>query len=140
MAEGYAGDLTPGETWNLLAAEPGVVLIDVRTDAEWNYVGVTDLAALGKEQINISWLTFPGNVKNENFVAEVRTAFPNPDTTILFLCRSGQRSASAAKAMTEAGYSNCFNIAEGFEGDKDETGHRGTKNGWKVRGLAWKQG
>jgi len=140
VAEGYAGDLTPAETWNLLAAEPGAVLIDVRTDAECNYVGVTDLAALGKEQINISWLTFPDNVKNENFVAEVRTAFPNPETTILFLCRSGQRSASAAKAMTEAGYSNCFNIAEGFEGDKDDANHRGTKNGWKVRGLAWKQG
>jgi len=140
MVEGYAGDLTPAETWDLLAAEPGAVLIDVRTDAEWNYVGVTDLAALGKKQINISWLTFPGNVKNENFVAEVRTAIPNPDTTILFLCRSGQRSAIAAKAMTEAGYSKCFNIAEGFEGDKDEAGHRGTKNGWKLRGLAWKQG
>ena len=73
-------------------------------------------------------------------VAKVRAACPEPDTTILFLCRSGQRSASAAKAMTDAGYANCYNIAEGFEGDKDDAGHRGSKNGWKVRGLAWKQG
>ena len=142
MADGYAGDVSPTETWDMLAADAAAVLIDVRTDAEWNYVGVTDLSALGagREQINISWLNFPGNVKNENFVADVQAASPRPDTTILFLCRSGQRSASAAKAMTDAGYANCYNIAEGFEGDKDDSGHRGAKNGWKVRGLAWKQG
>ncbi len=142
MADGYAGDVSPTETWEMLAADAGAIVIDVRTDAEWNYVGVTDLSALGasREQINISWLTFPGNVKNEKFVAEVQAACPGADTTILFLCRSGQRSASAAKAMTEAGYTNCYNIAEGFEGDKDDAGHRGSKNGWKVRGLAWKQG
>ena len=140
MADGYSGDLSPRETWDMLAADAGAVLIDVRTDAEWNYVGVTDLSALGREQINISWLTFPGNLKNEAFVAEVRAACPGTDTPILFLCRSGQRSASAAKAMTDAGYTKCYNIAEGFEGDKDDAAHRGSKNGWKVRGLAWKQG
>ena len=140
VADGYAGDVSPRETWDRLAADAGAVLIDVRTDAEWNYVGVTDLSALGREQINISWLTFPGSVKNEAFVAEVKAACPEPDTTILFLCRSGQRSASAAKAMTEAGYANCYNIAEGFEGDTDDDAHRGSQNGWKVRGLAWKQG
>ena len=140
MADGYAGDVSPTETWNMLAADNRAVVIDVRTDAEWNYVGVTDLSALGREQINISWLTFPDNVKNEAFVAEVRAACPGTDTTILFLCRSGQRSASAAKAMTDAGYTKCYNIAEGFEGDKDDDAHRGSKNGWKVRGLAWKQG
>jgi rhodanese-related sulfurtransferase len=140
VADGYAGDLSPKETWDKLAADADAVLIDVRTDAEWNYVGVTDLSALGRDQINISWLTFPGNLKNENFVAEVSAACPEPTTTILFLCRSGQRSAGAAKAMTEAGYANCYNIAEGFEGDKNDDGRRGTTNGWKVRGLAWTQG
>ena len=142
MADEYAGDVSPRETWDMLSADADAVLIDVRTDAEWNYVGVTDLSALGagREQINISWLKFPGNVKNENFVNQVQAACPGADTTILFLCRSGQRSASAAKAMTDAGYANCYNIAEGFEGDQDDAGHRGSKNGWKVRGLAWKQG
>ncbi len=142
MADGYAGDVSPTEAWDMLAAGTGAIVIDVRTDAEWSYVGVTDLSTLGegRKQINISWLNFPGNVKNENFVAEVHAVSPGTETTILFLCRSGQRSAGAAKAMTEAGYKNCYNIAEGFEGDKDDAGHRGSKNGWKVRGLAWKQG
>jgi|TARA_B100000315_G_C14501631_1_gene552615 rhodanese-related sulfurtransferase len=139
VADGYAGDLSPIETWEMLAGDKGSVLIDVRTEAEWNYVGVTDLSALSKEQINISWLTFPGNVKNEEFVTQVRAACPEPDTTILLICRSGQRSASAAKALTEAGYGSCYNVAEGFEGDKDDSAHRGAKNGWKVCGLAWTQ-
>ncbi|NQV56359.1 MAG: rhodanese-like domain-containing protein [Rhodospirillales bacterium] len=124
----------------MLADDSASIVIDVRTDAEWAYVGVTDLSQLSKEQINIAWVTFPGNVKNENFVAEVKAACPDAETTILFLCRSGVRSAGAAKAMTEAGYKNCYNVAEGFEGDKDDAAHRGSKNGWKVRGLAWKQG
>ena len=76
---------------------------------------------------------------NPDFVNEVKNAGMNPDATILFLCRSGQRSISAAIAMTDAGYENSYNILEGFEGDKDEKSQRGTVGGWKLSGLSWQQ-
>ncbi|MEX0693559.1 MAG: rhodanese-like domain-containing protein [Rhodospirillales bacterium] len=140
MGEGdYAGDLSPTESWDLLQRNKDAVLIDVRTDAEFSYVGGPDPAALQNAFHKVSWILFPDMNRNPHFEDAVRDAVPNKEAPILFLCRSGQRSASAAKAMTALGYKSCFNIAEGFEGDKNADDHRGTINGWKVRGLPWVQ-
>ena len=140
MDEGdYAGDLSPAESWDLLKRNKDAVLIDVRTDAEFAYVGGPDPAAMQNAFHKVSWILFPDMNRNPHFEDAVREAVPDKEAPILFLCRSGQRSASAAKAMTALGYASCFNIAEGFEGDKNAEDRRGTVNGWKVRGLPWVQ-
>lgn len=136
----YAGDVTPKDAWERLRNDPDTVLIDVRTDAEFNYVGRPDLSALGKDLALVSWCLFPGNEINASFVDDVAATGVGPETAILFLCRSGVRSRHTAAAMTAAGYPNCFNVLEGFEGDKDADGHRGTIGGWKFAGLPWAQG
>ncbi len=137
--KGYAGDVSPKDAWDMLARDPDAKLVDVRTDAEWKYVGLPDVSGLGKRTITIAWKTFPEMAQNPEFVREVESAGVKPDDTVLLLCRSGQRSASAARALTERGFKAAYNVAEGFEGDKDETGHRGRANGWKVHGLPWVQ-
>lgn len=137
---GYAGDVPPEEAWRILAEDPRANLVDVRTDAEFAYVGNPDISCLGKEPLRIPWKVFPSMAANAGFVEEVAAQVPETDAPLLFLCRSGQRSADAATAMTAAGYGPCYNVATGFEGDKDAQGHRGTVNGWKVAGLPWIQG
>ena len=136
----YAGDMTPSEAWARLKNDANAVLIDVRTDAEFGYVGRPDLATLNREMAIVSWCFFPGNTANANFVADVAATGVTSETTIMFLCRSGVRSRHAAAAMTAAGYGDCHNVLEGFEGDKDTDGHRGTTGGWKHAGLPWAQG
>ncbi len=136
----YAGDVTPHEAWELLKSEPETVLIDVRTDAEFNYVGRPDISAIGKDVGLVMWVSFPAGERNPNFVDEVKATGVTPDQKILFLCRSGVRSRFTAEVMTQAGYPQCYNVLEGFEGDKDPDGHRGTTGGWKVAGLPWVQG
>ncbi|GAB4147092.1 MAG: rhodanese-like domain-containing protein [Sphingomonadales bacterium] len=136
----YAGDIGPLEAWRILEADSHSVLIDVRTDAEWSFVGVPDLSPVGRQPLLLSWQVFPSMARNPEFEAALAGAAPDPARPMLFLCRSGARSAAAAAAMTAAGYSHCYNIAGGFEGDRDATGHRGTVNGWKVDGLPWIQG
>lgn len=135
----YAGDVSPLEAWEMLKADPSAVVVDTRTDAEFAYVGGPDLGDLPNPLFRISWKVFPDMAQNPDFEAAVKSAVPDGAVKILFLCRSGVRSAAAAKAMTEQGYGECYNIAEGFEGDKNADAHRGTVNGWKVRGLPWKQ-
>ncbi len=136
----YAGDLTPNEAWELLTANPDAVLVDVRTRAEWTYVGVPDLSPLGRRVVLDEWVTFPAGTPNTTFVEELRDAGLEPDDgrTILFLCRSGQRSIAAAKAATAAGLGPAYNVLEGFEGDVDTQGHRGSA-GWRAAGLPWFQ-
>ncbi|MBM10438.1 MAG: sulfurtransferase [Magnetovibrio sp.] len=136
----YAGDLSPRDTWDMLQNQKAASLIDVRTDAECAYVGLPVLDDLGKDVKIISWTLFPGGNKNPYFVTELNSAAPDKDADLFFLCRSGVRSRFAAALATEIGYRNSYNILEGFEGDKDENGHRGSVNGWKVAGLPWKQG
>lgn len=135
----YAGDLSPQQTWDMLNSEQEAVLIDVRTDAEFAYVGEPELGNLKNGTHKICWKIFPDMTRNPHFEDAVRDAVSTPATPILFLCRSGVRSAAAAATMTALGYQRCYNIAEGFEGDKDGNGHRGSINGWKVRGLPWVQ-
>ena len=135
----YAGDIFPKEAWKILSNEPDSTLVDVRTDAEWNYVGVPDVSSLGKKTVMVDWQTYPELGLNPDFVEQVVAQVPNKEAAALFICRSGQRSASAAGAMTEAGYGRCYNVAEGFEGDADELRHRGKTGGWKVAKLPWVQ-
>lgn len=136
----YAGDINPQEAWDLLQQDTDACLIDVRTAPEWQYVGVPTLEAMQKQTLCVSWLTYPGNEANPAFVEQVKQGGVRPDQTILLICRSGARSQSAAIALTEAGFGRCINVAEGFEGDKDADGHRGTVGGWKHAGLPWSQG
>ena len=138
--DSYAGDVTPKEAWTVLEQDPNACLIDVRTEAEWRYVGLPLLAALGRDTLCVSWQSYPDNALNPAFVDQVAAQGVRPDQTVLLICRSGQRSRSAAIALTAQGFARCYNVAEGFEGDRDDTGHRGTVGGWKVAGLPWAQG
>lgn len=135
----YAGDITPAQAWQLLFDDTKAQLVDVRTDAEWTFVGLPDLTAQKKEPILLPWQVYPSMGRNAEFV-DLLAARLKKDTPIAFLCRSGGRSAAAAAAMSAAGFTKCYNIAGGFEGDVDEEGHRGTTNGWKAANLPWRQG
>jgi len=136
----YRGDVTPVEAWQVLTDDRKAILVDVRTEAEWNFVGVADLSAVGKEAVLMSWKFFPGNQDNPKFVDDLSGRVVDRDVTLLFLCRSGVRSKAAAAAMTRAGYTECFNVSEGFEGDLDASKHRGVSGGWKTAALPWIQG
>lgn len=140
MSEGYAGDVSPKEAWDMLTKEDSAVLVDCRTDAEWNFVGIPDLGSLDKDVALIPWQEYPAMGLNPGFVDQVTALGVDRDAPVLFLCRSGQRSRSAAQALTAAGFSRAFNISDGFEGPPDGDRHRGRTAGWKVSGLPWKQG
>jgi rhodanese-related sulfurtransferase len=129
----YQGELTPQEASDLLQLAPGAKIVDVRTRAEWDWVGRVAGA------VEIEWNQYPGGVRNPNFMAELKRQV-DPEAVVMFLCRSGVRSVAAASAATEAGYNSCYNILEGFEGDKDANGHRNTIGGWRKAGLPWIQG
>ena len=137
--QGYAGDVPPEKAWRLLKEDGRAQLIDVRTMAEWSYVGLPDLTELGRRPLLIEWQTFPDSAVNPGFADQIAKAVPEKDTPLLFLCRSGARSASAALTMTSRGYTQCYNIAQGFEGEPDSQNHRGRISGWKVLGLPWVQ-
>jgi rhodanese-related sulfurtransferase len=130
----YFGAVTPREAGALLTAFPNARLIDVRTRPEWEYVGRIPNSIL------IEWNTYPAGTRNPAFVDELRAAARDPQEPVLFLCRSGQRSDSAARAAAAAGYTMAFNVLEGFEGPKDKDGHRGMLGGWRKAGLPWVQG
>lgn len=138
-AAGYAGDVAPAMAWQLLSERTDAILIDVRTRPEWNFVGLPDLEPLGKKPVLLEWQVFPGMQVNSEFVSALSGAAPNKEAPLLFLCRSGARSAAAAKAMSAAGYSRCLNVAEGFEGPLDAQARRGVTGGWKAAGLPWRQ-
>lgn len=139
------GDVVPDDAWRILESDPKAVLVDVRTRAEWGFVGMPDLRSLGSAPVMVEWARFPDMAVNPHFASAAKKQLEGRDvSTLLFLCRSGQRSMLAAEAVTrffrQLGQEvECLNIAEGFEGDLDEDGHRGNINGWKARGLAWRQ-
>jgi rhodanese-related sulfurtransferase len=126
-------NLDPRQTWAAITGNTGAVLLDVRDRIEFSFVG----HALGA--VNIPWKDAPDWKPNPNFVDEVRQRIPNPETPIYLMCRSGQRSMDAAKALAAAGYRDLTNIDEGFEGALDEHKHRGTLGGWRFHGLPWQQ-
>ena len=132
--------VSAAEAWRVLGDEPGAMLVDVRTRPEWMLVGVPDLSELGREPAFVEWQSFPTMAQNADFAAEIEAAGAAPETPLLFLCRSGNRSEAAARMMAARGYARCYNISDGFEGELDPTRHRGAVNGWKVAGLSWAQG
>ena len=140
---GYAGDVTASEAYSILEKNGTAVLVDVRTRAEWAYVGTPDLSALSKQPLLIEWQEFPSMTVNPNFAAnlasQLREKGVEPNAPVLFLCRSGARSRAAAIAMTQAGHTRCYNIADGFEGPLDDKRHRGATRGWKAQDLPWLQ-
>ena len=137
---GYAGDLTPTQAWELLAQDERAVLVDVRTEAEWRYVGVPDLGALGRSVTLVEWVTYPGGAANPDFFAQLSAAglVAGDSRPVVFLCRSGVRSVAAAHAATAAGLGPAYNLLGGFEGDLDAARHRGG-SGWRASGLPWTQ-
>jgi rhodanese-related sulfurtransferase len=130
----YFGAVTPLEAYALLAANPQAHLIDVRTRAEWDYVGRVPGSTL------IEWNTYPSGSRNPGFLDQLRGAVEDRRAPVLFICRSGQRSDDTARVAAAAGYTMAFNVLEGFEGAKDSEGHRGTLGGWRKAGLPWVQG
>lgn len=141
---GQVGNASVDEAWTRLQDAERSVLIDVRTRAEWSFVGLPDLAAIGKRVLLVEWQSFPDSAVNGGFVTDLKGELDKlgADRTwdLYFLCRSGVRSLSAAKAMAAEGYERCFNVANGFEGPLDSERHRGGTAGWKAAGLPWGQG
>ena len=130
-AQGYAGDVSPQlacQWWQ----QGDAVLVDVRTDAEREWVGMVPGA------VALAWKQWPGMAINAAFDEGLKAA-AQPGKKLLMLCRSGVRSIAAAKRATELGL-EAYNVLEGFEGDADDAGHRGRKGGWRLRGLPWRQG
>ena len=138
-ADGYAGDVTPAEAFDMVKAGTAT-MVDVRTHAEWVYVGVPDLSSTGAQLVSIEWVSYPTGRPNPQFLAQLAAATGGPgDRPIVLLCRSAVRSVAAAKAATAAGYTHCYSILHGFEGGLDDAGHRGA-TGWRAEGLPWRQG
>ena len=127
----YAGAVTPQEAYALMHGATAAKLIDVRTNAERDWVG-----RVAPEHGAVQWSTYPGGVPNAEFIAQLEAQAARGDV-LVFLCRSGVRSQHAARLATENGYTQCYNILEGFEGDKDANGHRKNINGWCKAGLPW---
>lgn len=135
----YAGDISVQDAWSCL--QDGARLVDVRTQAEWNFVGLPDLGGLASQVHCVEWQSFPTGAQNPDFVRAVEAELGSDRTApVLLLCRSGARSRAAAIALTRAGFAQAFNVTGGFEGDIDADGHRGRRNGWKAAGLPWRQG
>ncbi len=140
----YAGDISAKQTWALLSKDPSALLIDVRTEAEWNFVGLPDLSSLARKAILVEWQSFPpGPAPNPDFGDQLDAALGSAGyengSPIFFLCRSGSRSRGAAIAATAAGFGPCFNVGDGFEGGLDGEHRRGRAEGWKASGLPWVQ-
>lgn len=132
-------NVPPAQTWESLKANPDAQLVDVRTDVEWNFVGLPDLGEAGKQTLLIPWQIYPTMQPNGGFIEDLRRTGLTPQHHIYFLCRSGARSLAAAEAARAAGFTHVFNVADGFEGPVDADGHRGAVAGWKAEGLPWRQ-
>lgn len=129
-ADGYAGDVTPELAWQWVQQQQAV-LVDVRSDAERAWVGFVP------GSVAVAWKQWPGMAGNDQFDEQLKAAVPEGRKAVL-LCRSGVRSVAAARRATELGL-QAYNILEGFEGDRDDAGHRGSVGGWRWRGLPWEQ-
>ena len=138
-------EVDPATAYELLESRPDTALVDVRTRAEWAFVGVPDLEATGRPLWLVEWARFPDMARNPAFLDELAARMgDSPPGRLLFICRSGSRSMAAARAVAaalegEGIAAHCTNVAEGFEGDLDAEGHRGSTSGWKTRGLPWRQ-
>lgn len=129
----YQGALLPGEAYEILQSAPGAKLVDVRSRAELDWVGRV------ADSVHIEWATYPGMRPNPHFVTQLEQQV-DKEALVIFLCRSGVRSHHAAAAAAKAGYSACYNVLQGFEGDRNSENHRSTLGGWRAAGLPWEQG
>jgi rhodanese-related sulfurtransferase len=129
----YAGALTPQEAFALMQQHAKAKLVDVRTRAEWDWVGRVPNA------VEVEFLSYPGSVPNDAFIEELEQQVAK-DAIVMFLCRSGGRSHNAAGFATQAGFAHSYNVLEGFEGDRDANGQRSKIGGWRAAGLPWVQG
>ena len=133
--------ISPQEAWEIMQKEPRTVMIDVRSDMEFLFVGHPVGA------IHIPWIDYPDWKLNPDFVTEVRKLVlggvchekPNSGVPILLVCRSGKRSLEAGNLLVQEGFCDVYNVAEGFEGELDEKHHRSTRGGWRFHGLPWEQ-
>jgi len=135
----YAGDVSPSECWTALTSAPASQLVDVRTQPEWSFAGIPTLDSISKTVKTISWKFYPNFDVNPNFIAQLEAAVPDKTAPLYFLCKTGGRSADAAIAATAAGYTHCYNIEGGFEGDINSNYQRGQISGWKASKLPWQQ-
>lgn len=135
----YAGDVAPEAAFAALVSDKSAQLVDVRTAPEWAMVGRPELASIGKAVHCISWKFYPAYDLNPQFIAQLEAAIPDRHTPIYFLCKTGGRSLDAAIAATAAGYTTCYNIAGGMEGDMNALRQRGQMTGWKAAKLPWEQ-
>ena len=138
-------EIDPTEAYEILRDDPSSALVDVRTRAEWTFVGLPDIAATGRPMWLVEWVSYPQMSPDPAFADRLESQVEgNMPDRLLFICRSGGRSLFAAQTVAQAMAArgkavHCTNIAEGFEGDLDAAGHRGTSGGWKARGLPWRQ-
>ena len=128
----YQGAILPKETYEILLSAPGAKLVDVRSRAELDWVGCIPHA------VEIEWASYPAMKANPHFIQQLEQQV-DKEALVFFICRSGARSHHAAALATQAGYSNCYNVLEGFEGDMNDKMHRNTVNGWRLAGLPWEQ-
>ena len=138
-------ELAPREAFDALNQSPNAAIVDVRTRAEWAFTGLPDVTSIGKPLWTIEWVSFPTMAPNTTFLDQLMDNAQGtlPDR-LFFICRSGHRSMAAAQSVAAMCQDrnqsiHCTNIAEGFEGDLDAERHRGSRNGWKVHGLPWRQ-
>ncbi len=133
-------EILPKEAYEILKQQKDAVLIDVRSSMEYEYVGHPLNAMHIPLKQPPTWETDQGFVKNvELALQQITGKNGSADIPMLMLCRSGARSALAAEMLISEGYTNVYNVLEGFEGDKDENGHRNTINGWRFHSLPWEQ-
>lgn len=135
----YAGDVSPADAWSALSQNSNAQLVDVRTQAEWAFSGVASLISINKTVKTISWKFYPNYEVNTKFIEQLEAAISDKTTPLYFLCKTGGRSLDAAMAATAAGYTQCYNIEGGFEGDHNTNHQRGQVNGWKAARLPWQQ-
>ncbi|MBS0236024.1 MAG: rhodanese-like domain-containing protein [Proteobacteria bacterium] len=132
-------EIMPKAAWEMLQNEHDAYLIDVRTQEEWQFVGIPDLSSLNRETVFLSWRLYPTMRINDDFAILLEERLPDHHAHLLFICKSGARSTEAAIMMLQHGYKSCYNVTGGFEGDMDKNSHRGIINGWKAAGLPWRQ-
>jgi len=128
----YEGALLPAEAFQIMQSAPGATLVDVRTRAELDWVGRIP------DAVTVEWVTYPGMNPNPHFITQLEQTV-DKESLVMFICRSGARSHNAAIAAMQAGYTDCYNVLEGFEGDKNPDAQRNALNGWRAAELPWEQ-
>jgi rhodanese-related sulfurtransferase len=128
----YAGGVPPQLAWQLFSSGEAL-LVDVRSGEERKFVGHVP------DSLHVAWATGTALTRNPRFVRELEAKVGGKESVVLLLCRSGKRSALAAEAAAKAGFTQVYNVLEGFEGEIDAQQHRGVVDGWRFRGLPWEQ-